>query len=546
MNYATHFSTTKTPQSEPIPGREEDMAPNNAGGATFTLDKWARLHRFLILGSEGGTYYVQERSLTIDNAKAIVECAKEDPARLLGLIVKLRLENRVPKLNPMIFALAICCKMAGPQAATEGYRAVRGVCQTPTQLFLWMKYLKELGGLSGSGIKRAIGRWYNEGPANRLAYHLAKYQKRKGFTHRDALRIGHVKPCDKVHDALFGYAMGKVPVTNVHLIAGVEYGNSDLDILNAAEVAKTCDAKTLGQWIGRNLPWECVPTAMRKDPVVNEALLRHMPMTALIRQLGRISATGILKPMSDASLAAIGRITNAEAIDKSRVHPIQLLAAYKTYEQGHGERGSLSWDANQGIIEALDKAFHLSFGNVEATGKRMFLALDVSGSMGWGNIAGIPGLKPSMASAALAMAVARTEQPGSYCVYGFAEQFRDLDITPTDSLADAMLKTSGMTFGRTDCAQPMLYAAQHEIPVDVFMVFTDNETWCGKIQPVQALAQYRKQTGIDAKLIVVGMTATEFTIADPQDAGMLDIVGFDAGVPALIREFVGAKGSGGA
>jgi 60 kDa SS-A/Ro ribonucleoprotein len=33
------------------------------------------------------------------------------------------------------------------------------------------------------------------------------------------------------------------------------------------------------------------------------------------------------------------------------------------------------------------------------------------------------------------------------------------------------------------------------------------------------------------------MTATEFSIADPSDAGMLDIAGFDGAVPSMIGDF---------
>ena len=55
--------------------------------------------------------------------------------------------------------------------------------------------------------------------------------------------------------------------------------------------------------------------------------------------------------------------------------------------------------------------------------------------------------------------------------------------------------------------------------------------------PHEALRMYRKQTGINARLIVVGMTATEFTIADPTDPGMLDVVGFDTAAPSLIADF---------
>ena len=42
---------------------------------------------------------------------------------------------------------------------------------------------------------------------------------------------------------------------------------------------------------------------------------------------------------------------------------------------------------------------------------------------------------------------------------------------------------------------------------------------------------------INAKLVVVGMTASNFSIADPRDAGMLDVVGFDTATPKVISEF---------
>lgn len=38
--------------------------------------------------------------------------------------------------------------------------------------------------------------------------------------------------------------------------------------------------------------------------------------------------------------------------------------------------------------------------------------------------------------------------------------------------------------------------------------------------------------------VVVGMTSNGFTLADPNDRGMLDVVGFDTTVPAVIADFV--------
>ena len=66
FKFTKFFSTKATPQAQPIPGTNQ--VPNSAGGHAWQLDDWARLDRFLVLGSEGGTYYVGERELTIENA----------------------------------------------------------------------------------------------------------------------------------------------------------------------------------------------------------------------------------------------------------------------------------------------------------------------------------------------------------------------------------------------------------------------------------------------------------------------------------------------
>ena len=58
------------------------------------------------------------------------------------------------------------------------------------------------------------------------------------------------------------------------------------------------------------------------------------------------------------------------------------------------------------------------------------------------------------------------------------------------------------------------------------------------IHPAQALRQYRDEFVGNAKAVVVGMTSNGFTLADPNDRGMLDVVGFDASAPAVISDFI--------
>ena len=119
-----------------------------------------------------------------------------------------------------------------------------------------------------------------------------------------------------------------------------------------------------------------------------------------------------------------------------------------------------------------------------------------------------------------------------------------LSITATDSLADAVHKTQGLDFGGTDCALPMLDALEKKIPVDVFVILTDSETWAGPVHPAEALRKYRQEMDIPAKLVVVvAMVSNGFTIADPEDAGMMDVVGFDSAAPALIADFAMSGGT---
>ena len=78
-----------------------------------------------------------------------------------------------------------------------------------------------------------------------------------------------------------------------------------------------------------------------------------------------------------------------------------------------------------------------------------------------------------------------------------------------------------------------------KLPVCRFRALPDSEI-CAAIHPAQALRQYRDEFVGNAKAVVVGMTSNGFTLVDPNDRGMLDVVGFDTSVPAVISDFVRA------
>lgn len=521
---STKPSKIVTSQQEAIPGREAEMAANNAGGFTFTMDKWGVFDRFLMIGSEGGNYYVGEKDITTQSFDTVKACVKEDGTRVVARLLEYSLAGRAPKNDPAVVALALAAVYGSEATVAAAYEALPKVARTGTWLFLFVSIVNSLGKWNAAA-KRGVARWYTSKDMERLSLQLLKYQSRNGWSHRDVLRLAHVKPLDEVQTNLFRYAVGKPLVQG----APVSQLLVDFESLKRADTMK--DVLRLVE-SNSALTWEMVPTQFLKDADVLLALVKNMGLTAVIRKLGTLSQHGVIAGLSEGTKLVMSKLQNAEELKKQRVHPITLLQALKQYETGHGHRGSASWRAEPRVVDALNDAFYAAFDAVEKTDDSYLLGVDCSGSMFGAMVNGSPNLTAAEVAAVMALAVVKN-QP-NYWIGGFNTKMGELKITPNMRL-DAVLRVmQNFSWGGTDCALPMLHAAQHGMKVDRFVVLTDNETWAGKIQPVQALRDYRKKFNAGAKLVVVGTSVSEFTIADPKDSGMLDIAGFDSAAPQII------------
>lgn len=538
-NYAKHVSSKATPQSEPVFGRNQ--VQNNAGGFVFAVDNWKRLDRFLVLGSDKGSYYVKERELTQENAAVVLECMREDFRRTVDRIVEISENGRAPKNDEAVFALAMACSTGQTSHTAYALSMLSRVCRIGTHLFQFVQAIDNLRGW-GRQMRRGVASWYLDKKPLDLAYQVTKYQQRNGWSHRDVLRTAHPKgrPYQVGLNKVLRY-VAKGPDTLREAMIGNREDFEAVTYLDRVERIKTLsDPNEVARWIqDYGMVREHVPTSMLDSPVVWEALLQKMPLTAMIRNLGKMTDVGLLKPLSNHSKTVATRLTDAEYLKRARIHPLSLLVALKIYAKGSGDKGHLTWKPDLTVLKALDEAFYKSFDFVEPTNKNYMLGVDVSGSMA-APIAGMP-LSCCEAATALALVTVRTE-PWTYVgsfssTYGGGTVLKELPFTSRFSLTDALHYTRNVNFGGTDCALPMLYATAINAKVDTFVILTDNETWHGRIHPYQALREYRQKTGIPAKLVVVGMTSNGFSIADPSDAGMLDVVGMSTDVPQVISDF---------
>lgn len=513
----------------PLPGQ----VPNSAGGFAWALGDWKRMERFLILGNEGGTYYSSERALTVQNAQAVLRCVAADGPRAVKLILDISDGGRAPKNDPAIFALALCLKRGDDATKAAVREALPKVCRTGTHLFQLAEAVKGLGGW-GPAVQKSISAYYTRTPAEKLAYHAIKYQQRNGWSHRDLLRLCHVRPGDAERGAVFRYMVkgweGDLPA---------EAPTDASRQLWAFERAKTAPAPADTVRLIRdfNLPREAVRSEHLQDRQVWDTLLfagEGMPLIALIRNLGKMTSVGLLDKGNAATREVVRRLSDREVLRKARIHPLAVLVALRTYAGGHGVQGKLAWTPVKEITAALDTAFYESFRLLKPTGKRWMLGLDVSASMTCGAIAGLPGITPNVAAGAMAMVAIRTEPDTT--VFGFGSKLLRLDITPDMPLEKVCKVMSGLNFGSTNPGLLFEHAIKEKLPVDMFAVYTDNECNQGR-QVGTLLTEYRRKTGLPARLAVVGFTATDFTIGDPSDAGTLSVVGFDTAAPQLMADF---------
>ena len=264
-------------------------------------------------------------------------------------------------------------------------------------------------------------------------------------------------------------------------------------------------------------------------------------MTALLRNLARMTRLGTLTPLGRATRRVTERLTDERALAEARIHPLDVYLALRVYGSGrscpHPRVPPQQWTPVPAVCDALEKAFDRSFGHVEPTGRRLLIAVDTSLSMG-ANRAMASGSSLGTAyqvACAMAVILARTEGPNAHVIEV------DFAVRRSRLTARTRLREIGSwspAGGGTNLALPFTHAREQGMHADAVVVLTDNETWHGDAHPSQELAAYRRAVNPQARCIVVALTPNGGTIGDPTDEGVLNIAGFDASLPQVVSAFL--------
>ena len=545
------ISTLRTPQTQPLPGRETEQVRNNAGGHGFAKNTFTRLEDFLILGTSGGTYYVGEAQHTFDNAHVVFNAITQDGPRAVALAMDVSASRppRAPRNEPALFLLAAAITRGDLDTRRAARAALPKVARTTNHQAAFFGYWKNLHGkpTGRNGSSPKIGRLTRgafadlllAGEPDQVAFRACKAMARKTpsgepFSLRDVLRIAHPQADSEQRRALFGWIAGNVPDEQARAVL------PSVDaFLTAKAVTTARDAVRVVT--ERAVPWEFLPDHALTHAQVWEALIDTIGMTALLRNLARMTRLGTLKPMGDATRRAAARLTDQGALAAGRIHPLDVFLALRVYASGRSQPNpradAHTWTPVPAILDALEESYELTFGHVQPSGRRLLIAVDSSGSMSWGGVTvgGSAIGTPYEIGCAMAVILARIER-GNAHVIDVDTAVHASRITARTNLRE--IRTWHPAGGGTDLSLPFSWARQQRLEVDGMLVLTDNETWAGRAHPVQELAAYRAQVSPQARCVVAAMTAAGHSIADPGDPGALNIAGFDASLPQLVTGFI--------
>ncbi|NET54321.1 MAG: TROVE domain-containing protein [Merismopedia sp. SIO2A8] len=313
MTYNFFVKARATPQTKPIPGRETEMIKGRSGGYMFDAGIWAVLRRSLLLGTAKNTFYADKHELTDEFSNAVMTCVAADPRRVADEILYAS-DGRAIKNSAPLFALVLLSMGDSTEAKQAFVDIFPKVVRTGSHFYEWLNYTKSLRGFGK--VVRAVGKaWLSNPNAKALAYQLLKYQQRHGFSHRDALRLFHVKPATADHQALFKWVVkgwksvpDEAPSKAMEQIWWYEKVKQQPD-LTCAAIAHGC------------LTHEMISPVGLMTQQAWTLLFNDMPIGALLRNLGSLTELGVLQSHKRKELKRVADVlTSKDHLRKVHIH----------------------------------------------------------------------------------------------------------------------------------------------------------------------------------------------------------------------------------
>lgn len=497
---------------------------NLAGGIAYSMTDKHALAQFAVTGMFGNTYYADAKS-QLDNIKKLVD--KVSPAFIAKLAVYSRQSAFMKDMPAYLLAVLAAkdidlFKETFPQVMDNG-KMVRNFIQIVRSGVTGRKSL-------GSAPKRMIKQWLE----SRSDYQVFSDSVGNEPSLSDVIKMVHPRPETKSREALYGYITdrkhdasvlpGIVQEFEAFKLAISKPHKGNLKVPNVNFQMLTALPLTTAEWtsIAKNAKWQM--TRMNLNTFARQGVFKDPEMVKMIAN----------------------RLRDKDLIQKAKVFPYQLFTAYLN------TKGST--EVPESVVNALQDAMESAIENVPAFNGKIFVGVDISGSMD----SSISGYRPGVTSttscrqvaALIASAVKRKNEDTE--VFTFDTSAKKIDLNARDSVMTNAQKIA-QPGGGTDCAATLALLNQDRRRGDLVIIVSDNESWVdrssswyGYAQPKTTglMAEWAKFKGRNpkAKLVCIDLQPN-MSVQATDSKDRLNVGGFSDNVFTVISEFLTGSGA---
>ncbi len=418
-------------------------AINEAGGISYKMQPQAALSQLAATGCLNQTFYADAET----QLQEVLDLCKGLSSEFVGKVAIFARERACMKDMPALLtaflttrkdALPVLSKVFA--RVIDNGKMLRNFIQIMRSGVVGRKSL-------GSAPKRLVRQWFE----SRTATEIFTQSVGNNPSFADILRIIHPKPDNKSKEALYGWMLDREHNRDVLpelLIRFEEFKQSKegkppavpFEMLTALEL-------TTDNWceIARNARWQW--TRMNLNTMARHGVLDNKEMVSLVAE----------------------RLTSRQDIEKARAFPYQLLAAFKNC-------GS---EIPQKIKNALQDALEIATENVPTFGGKVYVLVDVSGSMG-GPVTGYRKGSTTNVScvdvAALISSVVLRKNDEAE-VIPFSDRVKPLTLNPRDSVMTNAQTITRILGGGTNCSAPLAMLNERKQHGDLVLLVSDNQSW---------------------------------------------------------------------
>lgn len=422
--------------------RPADVTQNRAGGVAYAMSDQAALTQYVMTGTFSNTFYADAE----EDVERILELATSIEPEYLAKLAVFARERGYMKDAPALL-VAVLATRAPKLCATvfdrviDNSRMLRNFVQIVRSGVTGRKSL-------GTAPKRLVANWLLAASDRELLNAVGQSP-----SIGDVIKLARPKPKEAVREAMFGYLIGKVDGRSnelpmaVHKFEAFKAGESDA-VPNVDFRLLTALPLTNEQWraIARNASWQM--TRMNLNTFGRHGVFEDRELTRII----------------------VDRLRDRAQIEKARVFPYQLLAAYLN-----------AGDAvPKGVTEALIDAAEIAVANVPVIEGRVFVFPDVSGSMRspvTGRRGGGTSKMRCVDVAGLVAACVLRRNPQAEVIPFEQDVVTSLRLSPRDSIMTNAEKLAAVGGGGTNCSAPLAALNKQQAAGDVAIYVSDNESW---------------------------------------------------------------------